>query len=49
MKTDSLSYTDVFTCVLAFGCITTFLKEMVVVFLWCNIFSAALPTVADAG
>jgi len=49
METDLLSYTDVFTSVLPFGCITTFLKEMVVLFLWCNIFSPVLPAVADAG
>jgi hypothetical protein len=49
MKTDLLSYTDVFTCVLAFGCITSFLKETVMLFLWCDIFSPVLPAVADAG
>jgi hypothetical protein len=49
MKTDLLSYTGVFTCVLAFGCITTFRKETAVLFLWCNIFSPLLPAVADAG
>jgi len=42
IKIDLLSYTDVFTCVLAFGCITTFLKEMVV-------FYFVVPAVADAG
>jgi hypothetical protein len=49
MKTDLLSYTDVFTCFLAYGCVTAFLKEMVVLFLWCDIFSPVLPAVTDAG
>jgi len=49
MKTDLLSYTDAFTSVLGFGCITTFLKEKVVLLLWCDTFSLVLPAVADAG
>jgi hypothetical protein len=32
MKTNLLNYADVFTCVLAFGCITTFLKKWVCYF-----------------
>jgi hypothetical protein len=49
MTTDMLNYSDVFTHVLAFGCITTLLKEMVMLYLWCDIFSPVLPAVADAG